>query len=261
MTHPTASPVTVLKVGGARLGARTDLDRLADRILTLHRAGQQAIVVHGGGPEISDLHDRLDIPFEKVAGLRATSEQGMEATAMVLCGSVRTRIVERFTARGLDCLGVSGVDLGLLRAPFADRAALGRVGGPPEVDVERLRALLALDLTLVLSPVSIGPDGGAVNVNADDAAHAIATALGAASLDFVSDVPGVRVSEGRVARRLDPSAIGELVRNRTVRGGMVPKLRAATAAVRAGVERVRIGDLASMATDRATVITGQEAMS
>lgn len=253
--------LTVLKVGGARLASTADLERLADQVASLRRQGQQAIVVHGGGPEISDLHDRLGIPFEKVDGLRATSVEGLQATVMVLCGAVRTRIVERMTSRGLDSLGVSGVDLGLLRAPFADEQRLGRVGGPPVVDEAAFRRLLATGATLVVSPVSIGPDGSAVNVNADDAAHAIATALGARSLDFVSDIPGVRTDADRVARRLGPTAITDLIASGAVRGGMVPKLKAAVAAVRAGVDRVRIGDLTSMAAGRATVITAEESLS
>lgn len=261
MTTTRRHAITVLKVGGARLASAADLDRLADQVRALRRDGQRAVVVHGGGPEISDLHDRLGVPFEKVNGLRATSDDGMRVTTMVLCGAVRTRIVERLTARGIDCLGVSGVDLGLLRAPFADEAALGRVGGPPAVDADAFRRLLATGAALVVSPVSIGPDGRAVNVNADDAAHAVATALGARSLDFVSDIAGVRTGTGTVARRLGPAAVAELVASGAVHGGMVPKLRAAVAAVRAGVDRVRIGDLASMAAGSATVVTAEESPS
>ncbi len=249
------APVTVLKVGGARLASVSDLDRLADHVRELGQNGRQVVIIHGGGPEISDLHRRLDIPFEKVDGLRRTSVEGMDATAMVLCGTVQTRIVERLMNHGIACLGVSGVDLGLLRAPLVDEAVLGRVGGPPTVDRQRMRQLLQLGVTLVVSPVSIGPDGGAVNVNADDAAHAVAIALQAASLDFVSDIPGVRTSDDEVASILEPVAVDGLIDEGIVHGGMVPKLRAAVAAVDAGVDRVRIGDLSSMAAGDATVIT------
>jgi acetylglutamate kinase len=160
-------------------------------------------------------------------------------------------------AHGLDCLGVSGVDLGLLRAPLKDARNLGRVGGPPSVDAGRLRSVLENVDVLVVSPVSIGPDGSAVNVNADDAAHAIATALGAASLDFVSDIPGVRGADDAVLADLAPHDVTGLISDGVVRGGMVPKLKAAVAAVSAGVQRVRIGDLASMAAGVATVISAQ----
>lgn len=253
----TRRPITVLKVGGARLASQADLERLSEQVVEQRHRGHQTIIVHGGGPEISELHEQLEIPFEKVNGLRATSERGMDATAMVLCGLVRTRIVQHFTARGMDCLGVSGVDRGLLRARFLDRNRLGRVGAPPTVDGHRFRQLLELGAVLVVSPVSMGPDGSAVNVNADDAAHAIATALDASSLDFVSDIPGVRTADDLVVRHLDPPAVSRLIADGVVRGGMVPKLKAAVAAVRSGVDQVRIGDLASMAAGRATVISSE----
>ncbi len=253
------SEITVLKVGGARLVDPACIDELAGEVTNLGRRGHRTVVVHGGGPEISELHDRLEIPFEKIDGLRATSSAGMAATIMVLCGVVRTRIVERFTAHGLACLGVSGVDLGLLRAPLKDAQKLGRVGGPPSVDADRLRSLVESVDVLVVSPVSIGPDGSAVNVNADDAAHAVATALGAASLDFVSDIPGVRGADDAVLADLGPDDVTSLISDGVVRGGMVPKLMAAVAAVSAGVQRVRIGDLASMAAGVATVISVEPA--
>lgn len=252
--HTKKTPITVLKVGGARLASRSDLDKLADELATIRRRGSRVVVVHGGGLEINELQQRLDIPYEKLDGLRVTSDAGMSATIMVLCGLVRTRLVGHLMARGLNCLGVSGVDLGLLRAPFVDESTYGRVGGPPVVDHERLGALM-FDLdVLVVSPVSTGPDGRAVNVNADDAAHAIAIALDARSLDFVSDIPGVRTGSDEVARELFPELIASLIADGVVRGGMVPKLKAAVAAVDSGVDRVRIGSLSTMARGRATVI-------
>lgn len=251
----TSSRVTVLKVGGARLGSPVDLDDLARQVQDRIERDHRIVVVHGGGPEINDLHEKLDVPFVRVEGLRATSDEGMAITTMVLCGLVQTRIVERFTRHGMACLGVSGVDFGLLRAPMADPDLLGRVGGPPRVDRERLMQLLETADVLVVSPVSIGPDGAAVNVNADDAAHAIAQALRADSLDFVSDIPGVMTGDGRTARWLGPKTIERLIRDGVVHGGMVPKLKAAVAAVRAGVLRVRIGDLGTLGAGRATVIS------
>ncbi len=244
--------VTVMKVGGARLVRRDDLDALARTIRARHDAGRPTVLVHGGGPEISDLHERLGVPFEKIDGLRVTSPEGMTLTTMVLCGAVNTRIVERFVAHGLPALGVSGVDLGLLRAPLAG-AAWGRVGGPPQVAAERLEQLLAAGLVPVVAPVSLGPDGAAVNVNADDAAHAIAAALGASALEFVSDIPGV-TEDDRVLRRLVPVDVERLIARGVVKGGMVPKLRAAVAALAAGVGRVRIGNLTTIRTNHATEV-------
>jgi acetylglutamate kinase len=155
----------------------------------------------------------------------------------------------------MKALGVSGVDLGLLRAPLLDEDRLGRVGGAPIVHVERLGALLQVAPVLVIAPVSLGPDGRAVNVNADDAAHAIAAALGAESLDFVSDIPGVRDGADRVAKKLLPAAAEALIESGVAHGGMVPKLRAAVSAIEAGVGRVRIGDLTTLGNGSATEIS------
>lgn len=251
----THHPTVVVKVGGARLVDAGDLDRLVDHVASLRAAGSRPLVVHGGGPEISELHQRLEIEVERHEGLRVTRGEGMDLTVMVLCGAVRTRIVQHFSARGVPALGVSGVDLGLLRAPLLDVDLLGRVGGPPAVDLERLHQLLGLDAVLVVTPVSIGPDGRPVNVNADDAAHAIATALEAASLDFLSDIPGVRSGDDDVLEQVQPADVERLIADGVVHGGMVPKLRAAVAALHAGVERVRIGDLATLADGTATEIT------
>jgi len=253
--HEMDRKTTVIKVGGARLARGEDLERLAAHVRELLNSGERTIVVHGGGPEISELHHRLEVEVEKHEGLRVTRGEGMDLTVMVLCGSVRTRIMEHFAAHDVPALGLSGADLGLLRAPLLDADLLGRVGGPPAVDLEQLERLLALGAVLVITPVSLGPDGRLVNVNADDAAHAIATAVGADSLDFLSNIPGVRDGEDEVIDQIEPAEVPQLVDEGVVRGGMVPKLRAAVAAVRAGVTRVRIGNLSTLADDRATEIT------
>ncbi len=243
----------VLKIGGSRLRSPGDLRELADYVTAQHP--DRVVVVHGGGPEISELHQALGIPFEKRDGLRVTSDEGMHATVMALCGCVNKRVVASLVERGLPALGLSGVDLGLMRAGFKGRDRWGRVGTRPRVDAGRLERLLAAGLVPVISPVSLGPDGQAINVNADEAAHALAEALGATTLELVSDVPGVRLEHDRVAERIAVAEAGDLIQRRLVRGGMVPKLRAAVDAVSAGVDRVRIGDLAGMAAATATVIS------
>jgi len=256
-TGPTIDPnnITVLKVGGAMLTEPRDLDRLADHVNDLSARGRRVVIVHGGGPEISELHRRLDVPFEKRDGLRVTSDEGMDLTVMVLCGAVQNRVVAHLVGRGIEALGVNGVDLGLMRAEPAGEETWGRVGTAPEVAADRLRRLLDAGVTVVLAPVSIGPDGRAINVNADDAAHAVATALEAESLDFVSDVAGVLGTDRSVLPHIGPADLDRLVANGVVRDGMIPKLRAALTAVRLGVGRVRIGDFEAMHSGRATEIT------
>ncbi len=249
---------TVIKIGGASIDAEGALDALADLVATIHAAGAGAIVVHGGGREIAQLQDAAGLPTEKVDGLRVTSEDAMSLVSAALRGLVNTRLVGSLVARGHAALGLSGVDLGLLRSPFLDRKRLGRVGGPPRVDTARLVRLLEDGVLPVLAPVCLGPDGDPVNVNADTAARAVAAAMSADALAFVSDVPGVRTSEG-IARTLSPDRIADLIADGTVSGGMVPKLLAAVAAVGAGVGRVRIGDLRSLADGTATEIQAKRA--
>ncbi len=252
MSRNERTNTTVIKVGGSRLRSTEDLRALADYAAAL-RPGR-VVIVHGGGPEISELHQALAIPFVKRDGLRVTSDQGLRATVMALCGCVNKRVVASLVERGLPALGLSGVDLGLMRAALKDEQRWGRVGTRPEVDAGRLEQLLDAGLLPVISPVSLGPDGQPVNVNADEAAHALAEALGASSLELVSDVPGVKLERDQVAARIAVADAAGLIERALVRGGMVPKLRAAVAAVEAGVGRVRIGDLAGMAAATATVI-------
>ena len=250
-------PLMVVKVGGANL-TRPDYVRDLSRHLRARvQRGERIVVVHGGGPEIGALHDALDVPFTRVDGLRVTSEEGMRLATMVLCGLVNKRVVARLVSDGLPAMGLSGVDLGLLRSELLDPERLGRVGSAPAVDVTRLRVLLDAGLLPVIAPVSLGPDGEPVNVNADTAAHAIATALSATSLDFVSDIPGVRTRKGstRVAARLTVRDIQRLVsEGDVIRGGMIPKLESAVAAVAAGVGRVRVGNLGGLGRNTATEV-------
>jgi acetylglutamate kinase len=214
------------------------------------------VLVHGGGPRISALHDALDEPRSTWEGLRVTSERGMEITTMVLCGLVNKALVAGLVVRGVRAIGLSGIDLGLLRADLLDPERLGRVGASPEVDVDAI-VRWTDGLVPVIAPVSLGPDGNPVNVNADTAARAIAGALGARRLDFVTDVPGVRGERRDDApiRRLCLTDADDLLRHPSaVAGGMRPKLRSAVAAVRGGVGRVRVGNLGSLGSGTATEV-------
>lgn len=256
-TVKTNETSVVLKVGGANLDRPEYLERLARHVAELRAEGRRIVLVHGGGVEIGALHDALDLPFRKVDGLRVTSEATLRITTQVLCGLVNKRIVASFVREGLPALGLSGVDCGLLRAELVDEKRLGRVGTIREVDAPRLRSLLDLGHVIVLSPVSLAADGEPCNVNADTAAHAVATALSADQLDFISDVPGVRTvaGSGEVADTLRlPEAARIMQDSEVVSGGMRPKLEAAITALNGGVGRVRVGTLGGMAKGRATEI-------
>jgi acetylglutamate kinase len=231
------SDVTVVKVGGNDVDDREWVARLA---VAVRRRGP-TVVVHGGGKEVSDLQRALGAEPEWREGLRVTTPHAMRAVSMVLSGVVNKRLVAALVGAGADALGVSGEDAALLRAAVAKGGAMGRTGKIAEVRVELLRLWLGMGLTPVISPVSRGPDGEPLNVNADDAAAAIASALGAEELLFVSNVPGV-LAGGRVRGGVDGDEVETLIDTGVASGGMAPKLRAAARAAHA-VGSVRIGDL------------------
>jgi len=245
---------TVTKVGGAMLDDPESRSRLCDHVAARVEAGERMVLVHGGGPRISALHDALGEPRTAWEGLRVTSERGMEITTMVLCGLVNKTLVAELVSRGVPALGLSGIDLGLLRSDLLDADRLGRVGDSPTVNVDAVTRWPE-GVVPVIAPVSLAPDGRPVNVNADTAARAIAGALNARRLDFVTDVPAVRGSDDGPIRRLRATDADDLLRQPfVVAGGMRPKLRSAVAAVRDGVDRVRVGDLGSLGADTATEV-------
>lgn len=242
--------IDLIKVGGAHLDDPRFLDDLLGRIRDLEGP---VVLVHGGGKQIGTLQHQLGLEERKRDGLRVTTGAGMRAVAMVLAGQMNKHVVAHFVHAGVDAMGVCGADGGLLRAPFYGKGEYGRVGAAPTVDRERLEALLGLVDVLVVAPVCLGPDGGLLNVNADTVAQALAVAVGARVLELVTDVEAVRADDGP-ALRLTPSDVRRLVRERQVRGGMRPKMEAALAALEAGVERVRVGNLESLRSQRCTEV-------
>ncbi|MCA9727898.1 MAG: acetylglutamate kinase [Candidatus Eisenbacteria bacterium] len=243
--------LNVTKVGGAALTDPSFLAELTRHVHTLVENDAAPLLVHGGGPEIARLHQRLDIPFEFSEGMRVTRGESMEVVTMVLAGLLNKRLVARLVSSGLRAVGISGVDAGMLRAAYLDRDRWGEVGGEPEVQPGCLYHLLDRGYIPVVAPVALGPDGNAINVNADLAAEAIAVALDAPDLDFVTDTPGVLRDE-RVVGTLGAEEIERLIEEGVVSGGMIPKLRAARRALESGVIRVRVGDLRSLEQETAT---------
>ena len=236
----------VIKIGGAALSDPAWLTQFAQQVAgNTHR-----VIVHGGGPEISALSQRLGIAVEWHNGRRITTPEAMDVTAMVLTGRINKRIVRALCGAGLDAMGVSGEDAGLIRARVGQGGALGRVGEVTEVRAEILRAMITLGVLPVISPVSLGEDGGALNVNADEAAVAVAKALCAQELLFLTDVPAVRDQHGNRAE-LSTAEAKQLIEQQVATGGMAVKLGAAVAAVEAGVGRVRVGGLEMMNDEQA----------
>ena len=230
--------VTVVKVGGNEVDDPCWVVRLSRAIAD---RGGHVVVVHGGGKEVSTLQRALGAEPEWKDGLRVTSPEAMKAVSMVLSGVVNKRLVSALVSAGAEAVGISGEDGGLLRAKVARGGALGRIGEVERVRVELLRAWLCQGLTPVVSPVSRGPGGEPLNVNADDAAAAVAAALGAEELLFVSNVPGVLAGSATL-ESVDAAAVEALIADGTAQGGMAPKLRAAARAA-SEVGTVRIGGL------------------
>lgn len=233
----------VLKVGGNEIDDEQFLDGLVEAIGAL-REQAAPVLVHGGGKEIARLQAALGLESRFVEGLRVTDEASLAVVEMVLSGTVNKRLVARLVGRGIPAVGVSGVDGGLLRVRRLNHPAgdLGWVGEVTAADPKLLRLLLGEGIVPVVSPISLGPEGRSYNVNADHAARALALALGAASLAFVTNVPGVLL-DGKVVARLTASEAQALIAQGTIAGGMVPKVRAALDVVAAGLGEVRIVDL------------------
>jgi len=246
--------ITVLKVGGAEVQEGQALDGLLGQVERLARQGK-LVVVHGGGAEIADLQQKLGLQACFVDGLRVTDGDSLRVAQMVLSGLVNKRLTARLVDRGIRALGLSGVDGGLLRARRLQhpRGDLGFVGEVVCVEVSCLLDLMAAGFTPVISPISLGEGGCAYNVNADHAALAVAGALRAAEVIFLTDVPGVR-RDGNVLGELGAADAEELISAGVITGGMIPKVRSALEALRSGVGRARITDLAGLAGDGGTLV-------
>lgn len=230
--------VRVVKLGGNELDRPEWLAACADAL----KAVGPVVLVHGGGEAVSALSRRLALPVEKRDGRRVTSPEVAEVVEMVLAGPVNRMLVAALRGAGLDAIGLSGVDGGLLTARPA-AGGLGHVGEIVDVRASLLHSLLVAGLTPVIAPMAPSSEGGLpFNVNADDAAAAVAGALHAAELLFVSDVPGVSV-DGALRPSLAAREIETLIELGAATDGMAAKLRAAAAAFGAGAHAVRIGDL------------------
>lgn len=232
--------VRVIKVSGHDLDDAAWLGAFAGAVA----AGGPTVVVHGGGRQINALSERLGLPIVKRDGLRVTTPEVAEVVQMVLAGPVSLRLVTALRAAGLEPVGLSGADGGLLEAQVTD-PALGRVGEVTAVRPALLAALLQSGFTPVVAPVSVDAAGDPLNVNADAAAAAVAVALGAAELVFVSDVPGVLV-DGVPQASLSLADAEARIGSGAVQGGMIVKLRAAARALSGGVAAVRVGALETL---------------
>lgn len=266
----------LIKIGGNELDSTDFLAELAQTVAAMtspaHSANLQSpishlqspnplipaapsvVIVHGGGRAIAEMQTRLGLAAVKVDGLRVTDADSLLVAQMVLSGYTNKVIVAALLSAGVNAIGISGIDGGLLRCqkkqhPTAD---LGYVGEIVAVRPELIHSLLSQGITPVISPISLGLEGQVYNVNADEAAGALAAALKADLLNFVSNVPGVLDSSGRPIDSLTPLQTNSLIQTHVIRDGMIPKVQAALDAITKGVTCARIVNLAGLAAGGGT---------
>lgn len=231
-----AGETFVVKYGGHAMGDETLAEKFARDIVLLKQVGINPVVVHGGGPQIGQMLDRLKIQSEFVDGLRVTDKATVEVVEMVLAGSINKQIVAQINAVGGKGIGISGKDGNLLTAEklkrnpkktdsFIEKALdLGFVGEPKEVNPHIIEQLVASDYIPVIAPVGFGKDGQTYNINADTAAGAIAGALGASKLLMLTDVAGVLNKKGELISELTVEEARDLIADKVITGGMIPKI-------------------------------------
>ncbi|MCU0690717.1 MAG: acetylglutamate kinase [Polyangiaceae bacterium] len=244
----------VVKVGGGSCADAATRDRLIEQIAVLRELGIRIVLVHGGGPQTTELCGRLGIETPFVGGRRVTSPQALEAAVMALNGTVRTALLSAFRRASVPAVGLSGLDAGLVQAlqRLPQRAEIdgvqtavdyGMVGDIQLVQPDALRALLDRSMVPVVSPLCGDPDGRVLNVNADTVAAGIAQALGAQKLVFVTSAPGLLARHDDVTSLIsytDIKGLEQLEQQGAITTGMLPKVLATKRSLQNGVTRVHM---------------------
>jgi acetylglutamate kinase len=242
-----AGQVVVVKYGGNALAGASDDDALslfAEDLVLMRAVGMRPVVVHGGGPQISDLMNRLGKTTEFRNGLRVTDAETVDIARMVLIGQVNPQLVAAINVHGPIAVGVSGEDAGLIKAVVRD-PELGFVGDVAAVNPTILQSLIAGEFIPVVATIGTDAQGQAYNINADTVAGAIAEALGAEKLIYLTDIEGLRrvVNDpATLIRQTTPDELDALVGEGIIAGGMIPKVSSCVDAVRGGVRRAHILD-------------------
>ncbi|MEY3054146.1 MAG: acetylglutamate kinase [Ilumatobacteraceae bacterium] len=242
-----ADQIVVVKYGGNALAGTSDDDALAhfaQDVVLMRLVGLKPVVVHGGGPQISELMDRLGKTAEFRNGLRVTDSETVDIARMVLIGQVNPQIVAAMNVHGRYAVGVSGEDAGLIRAVARD-PELGFVGDVADVNPAILTRLLDDEFIPVVATIGTDENGQAYNINADTVAGAIAEALDAEKLVYLTDIEGLRRKvddPSSLIRQTTPDELDGLMADGTIAGGMIPKVESCVHAVRQGVRRAHILD-------------------
>ena len=249
-----AGATVVVKYGGHAMGEEGTASEFGRDIALLKQVGINPVIVHGGGPQINAMLNRLQIKSTFIDGLRVTDATMVEVVEMVLAGTVNKQVAGLISRAGAMAVGISGKDGGLIRARKLSRTRkdpdsqiesaldLGYVGEPAHVDTRVIHALTGAGLVPVIAPVGAGEDGQTYNINADTAAGAVAGALNANRLLLLTDVPGVLDKSGALIPDLPLPQIPLLIADGTISGGMIPKVETCVEAIRQGVKGATILD-------------------
>ncbi len=249
-----AGKTFVVKYGGHAMGDKELAEIFARDIVLMKQIGVHPVVVHGGGPQIGNMLERLAVKSEFVDGLRITDADTVGIVEMVLSGSINKQIVSAINAAGGTAIGLSGKDGDLIKASKLRRTRrdedsnierildLGFVGEPRQVNPQILTSLEQSGMIPVIAPIGVGTGGETYNINADTVAGAVASAIGAARLLLLTDVPGVLDKDGELLTDLTASRVRDLMNDGTITGGMIPKLETCLGAVQTGVEAAVILD-------------------
>jgi len=231
----------VIKFGGHAMGDPELTRQFANDVVLLRQFGIRPVIVHGGGPQIGRMLERLNIQSEFVDGLRVSDLETVEIAEMVLSGGINKGLVQAINRAGGKAVGLSGKDANLITARKM-REDLGFAGEPEKTDISVLEALASNGFIPVISPISAGADGAGYNVNADTAAGTIAGALNAIRLMLLTDIEGVMDKKKNLLTNLSTDDAQNLIEDGTAQGGMIPKLQTAISAVNDGVSAVVIID-------------------
>jgi acetylglutamate kinase len=248
-----AGKTVVVKYGGHAMGDDALGEFFAQDVVLLKQVGINPIVVHGGGPQIGQMLDRLKIKSSFVNGLRVTDRETVEIVEMVLSGSINKQIVSSINAVGGLAIGLSGKDAGLIKAVKLERRHesdsniekvldLGFVGEPRRINAKVLETFERSDIIPVIAPIGVGDDGATYNINADTVAGAVAAAVKAARLLLLTDVTGVLDKSKKLLTELSSEEALGLIADGTIQGGMIPKIETCLDAVEGGVEAAVIID-------------------
>lgn len=242
----------VVKAGGGVFGDPAATRALVEQIAVLHSLGIRVVFVHGGGPQLTEVTEKLGVPTQMIEGRRVTDSQSIDATAMVLSGLINTRILAACRELGVPALGISGVDAGLIqahkRAPVKLQGSdaivdYGFVGDIDYIDTDVIRKLLDAGLMPVISPLSSDDSGTLLNINADTVAAAIGAALGAEKLLLCTGAPGILsdiTDATSVVSFTDLAGLARLRDEGRINEGMLPKAKAIENAINGGVQRVHV---------------------